>query len=155
LAWPGGPCAMAHCGATVVGGEEIKTSFYLLTGALWCGQKVRMKATMGARGGAEALARVHGCCAFGRPNVQQPQPITKNDGLDCERPERFRETTMGWWRCWKGEVGQPTLPPTSPTLFLSPTATWLILPVVICLSQRLSHACPSISDFTVKLRKAH
>jgi hypothetical protein len=24
--------------------------------------------------------------------------------------------------------------------------TWLILPVVICLSQRLSHACPSISD---------
>ena len=25
-------------------------------------------------------------------------------------------------------------------------ATWLILPVVICLSQRLSHACLSISD---------
>ena len=24
--------------------------------------------------------------------------------------------------------------------------TWLILPVVICLSQRLSHACLSISD---------
>ena len=24
--------------------------------------------------------------------------------------------------------------------------TWLILPVVICLSQRLSHACPSISN---------
>ena len=33
-------------------------------------------------------------------------------------------------------------------------ATWLILPVVICLSQRLSHACPSISNHTVKLRKA-
>jgi len=32
----------------------------LFGGALWCGQKVRMKATMGARGGAEALARVHG-----------------------------------------------------------------------------------------------
>ena len=34
-------------------------------------------------------------------------------------------------------------------------ATWLILPVVICLSQRLSHACLSISDYTVKLRMAH
>jgi hypothetical protein len=26
-------------------------------------------------------------------------------------------------------------------------ATWLILPVVICLSQRLSHACASMNDF--------
>ena len=34
-------------------------------------------------------------------------------------------------------------------------ATWLILPVVICLSQRLSHACLSISFYTVKLRMAH
>jgi hypothetical protein len=33
--------------------------------------------------------------------------------------------------------------------------TWLILPVVICLSQRLSHACLSISLYTVKLRMAH
>ena len=33
--------------------------------------------------------------------------------------------------------------------------TWLILPVVICLSQRLSHACLSISFNTVKLQKAH
>jgi len=31
----------------------------------------------------------------------------------------------------------------------------LILPVVICLSQRLSHACLSISFYTVKLRMAH
>ena len=35
------------------------------------------------------------------------------------------------------------------------TETWLILPVVICLSQRLSHACLSISCCTVKLRMAH
>ena len=34
-------------------------------------------------------------------------------------------------------------------------ATWLILPVVICLSQRLSHACLSINCYTVKLRMAH
>ena len=33
--------------------------------------------------------------------------------------------------------------------------TWLILPVVICLSQRLSHACLSISFYTVKPRMAH
>ena len=33
--------------------------------------------------------------------------------------------------------------------------TWLILPVVICLSQRLSHACLSIGNYTVKLRMAH
>ncbi len=33
--------------------------------------------------------------------------------------------------------------------------TWLILPVVICLSQRLSHACLSMSLYTAKLRMAH
>ena len=33
--------------------------------------------------------------------------------------------------------------------------TWLILPVVICLSQRLSHACLSISISKAKLRMAH
>ena len=32
--------------------------------------------------------------------------------------------------------------PLSPS---SATVTWLILPVVICLSQRLSHACPSMN----------
>ena len=35
------------------------------------------------------------------------------------------------------------------------TATWLILPVVICLSQRLSHACLSTSLNKVKPRMAH
>src|SRR5271154_2400766 len=34
-------------------------------------------------------------------------------------------------------------------------STWLILPVVICLSQRLSHARPSIRFYSVKLRMAH
>ena len=33
--------------------------------------------------------------------------------------------------------------------------TWLILPVVICSSQRLSHACLSIRSCTPKLRMAH
>jgi hypothetical protein len=40
-------------------------------------------------------------------------------------------------------------------LRLGHIATWLILPVVICLSQRLSHACLSKSFNTVKLRTAH
>ena len=40
-------------------------------------------------------------------------------------------------------------------LFSSIWQTWLILPVVICLSQRLSHACLSISFYTAKLRMAH
>ena len=34
-------------------------------------------------------------------------------------------------------------------------AIWLILPVVICLSQRLSHACLSSHCLTVKPRMAH
>ena len=35
------------------------------------------------------------------------------------------------------------------------TGIWLILPVVICLSQRLSHACLSTNFYTVKPRMAH
>jgi hypothetical protein len=38
---------------------------------------------------------------------------------------------------------------------VSSDRTWLILPVVICLSQRLSHACLSISLRMAKLRMAH
>ena len=41
------------------------------------------------------------------------------------------------------------------SVLLCGDATWLILPVVICLSQRLSHACLSISFYTAKLRMAH
>ncbi|KAK7545747.1 hypothetical protein IWX91DRAFT_208770 [Phyllosticta citricarpa] len=36
--------------------------------------------------------------------------------------------------------------PSRPVLGLRKIVTWLILPVVICLSQRLSHACLSISN---------
>jgi hypothetical protein len=48
-------------------------------------------------------------------------------------------------RSWR-----PLRPARSATM-----VTWLILPVVICLSQRLSHACLSISNYTAKLRMAH
>ena len=40
-------------------------------------------------------------------------------------------------------------------ILLCNVQTWLILPVVICLSQRLSHACLSMNHFTVKLHMAH
>ena len=39
--------------------------------------------------------------------------------------------------------------------YLTRVAFWLILPVVICLSQRLSHACLSSHPCTVKPRMAH
>lgn len=39
----------------------------------------------------------------------------------------------------------PRLPPRGGAGCVGKAATWLILPVVICLSQRLSHACLSIN----------
>ncbi len=39
--------------------------------------------------------------------------------------------------------------------FVIQVLTWLILPVVIRLSQRLSHACLSINELIVKPRTAH
>ena len=45
--------------------------------------------------------------------------------------------------------------PLASVLFIKRIVIWLILPVVIRLSQRLSHACLSISNYTVKLRMAH
>ena len=41
--------------------------------------------------------------------------------------------------------GRPTLRRSAPSI----PATWLILPVVICLSQRLSHACVGITCIPV------
>ena len=47
------------------------------------------------------------------------------------------------------------LPSLNYSLYGTYMETWLILPVVICLYQRLSHACVCISLCTVKLRIAH
>ena len=54
-----------------------------------------------------------------------------------------------------GPVHARLLRLASTSMFGPSHVTWLILPVVICLSQRLSHACLSISFYTVKLRMAH
>ena len=40
-------------------------------------------------------------------------------------------------------------------IYIIITLFWLILPVVICLSQRLSHACLSTHELKVKPQKAH
>ena len=45
-----------------------------------------------------------------------------------------------------GAAGRARLAPGIGSARAARQATWLILPVVICLSQRLSHACLSISD---------
>ena len=67
-------------------------------------------------------------------------------------------------RCQRRALsGADPVTKVSPALKHAPVAglawltivTWLILPVVICLSQRLSHACLSISNYTAKLRMAH
>ena len=63
--------------------------------------------------------------------------VSGGGGIEREREEEEREK--------RGAAG----------LLSATPAIWLILPVVIRLSQRLSHACLSISVYTVKLRMAH
>ena len=61
---------------------------------------------------------------------------------------------------YKAIFACPTASATRPAIVCSCdssqwVANWLILPEVICLSQRLSHACVSSHWLTVKLRTAH
>ena len=58
--------------------------------------------------------------------------------------------------CPTGVLSSPTRPVIVRSCDSSQwVANWLILPEVICLSQRLSHACVSSHWLTVKLRTAH
>ena len=88
-----------------------------------------------------------GRCRFGKSfNLKVLQLIS--EWKPQSRSEFPRE------RCLSDGVGshrsvEILLPP------FTKIATWLILPVVIRLSQRLSHACLSINLYTVKLRMAH
>jgi hypothetical protein len=52
-------------------------------------------------------------------------------------------------------VGRTFTTSERPIRITSVIATWLILPVVICLSQRLSHACLSTCFNKAKPRMAH
>ena len=67
----------------------------------------------------------------------RPRVALKNRRDNADRPEPR-------WRA-----------PASADAPSDKAAPWLILPVVICLSQRLSHACLSTSRTKVKPRKAH
>ena len=62
------------------------------------------------------------------------------------RPASLRACFSADRRSVGGAAGRARLPWNSGAPRAARQATWLILPVVICLSQRLSHACLSISD---------
>ena len=88
---------------------------------------------------------------YDRTHEGDPGSKSLNGSLDP-----FRLTTLAVDPSGRGSLGlgcgrtQVPHPPAGEKI-----VTWLILPVVICLSQRLSHACLSISNYTVKLRMAH
>ena len=76
-----------------------------------------------------------------------PQPLLSPE-LAAERKKRNRAARVSPCPSCLHEGGE--------TLALSTgAATWLILPVVICLSQRLSHACLSTGLSKAKPRMAH
>ena len=63
--------------------------------------------------------------------------------------ERFAKTpTSAWPRFLRGPEELALVVETR-SASLESVVTWLILPVVICLSQRLSHACLSINKFVL------
>ena len=73
---------------------------------------------------------------------------TVGDALRVSLPNNYSSRfAPALRREWRRPLGEGAVRPK--------IVTWLILPVVICLSQRLSHACLSISNYTVKLRMAH
>ena len=72
---------------------------------------------------------------------------------DHDMPLRVKSEPASSWRTSSVANGNEPCPPCLGTT--TKVVTWLILPVVICLSQRLSHACLSISNYTAKLRMAH
>jgi hypothetical protein len=65
-------------------------------------------------------------------------------------PGRCEEAGFGLHRPWSAALAQPSKNFVLAWPFPSNAVTWLILPVVICLSQRLSHACLSINCFILR-----
>ena len=104
---------------------------------------------------------------LGRPRA----PRTPRNALGCSgarilaRPSRMRNIERTWGspsirpapsvstletEDAPRRLGPPACPPgrrRHPAGASRRNATWLILPVVICLSQRLSHACVSMNKF--------
>jgi hypothetical protein len=60
-----------------------------------------------------------------------------------------RTYTLASWRCCCCCLLFGVKEQVSSRMEMMGEGTWLILPVVICLSQRLSHACVSINSFVL------
>ncbi len=76
--------------------------------------------------------------------------LSELQGSDRFRQQSYRSHSAGSGLCgalWAvpWALSSSPSPAWNPTRWSMKVATWLILPVVICLSQRLSHACLSIS----------
>ena len=93
-----------------------------------------------------------GCASHGQPCAQRLRAgdVRKLLYTVCHD---IRSNTSIMISVWEGGLARHIAPRRSPDC---PHAhTWLILPVVICLPQRLSHACLSINFYMVKLWMAH
>ena len=95
---------------------------------------------MGAIGWVDGLQRslARGDCSPGRvdaPPMACLRPSRAESTLDAAMKAGPPVTNSPWATGVRGGFGRNVK-----------IVTWLILPVVICLSQRLSHACLSISN---------
>ena len=126
---------------------------YLLDGIRRCYDAFSPRVACATRGDTEARPVIHACCAhrrfirgsLGVPDLADTEPCAGTGSLALICPNKaFSLFTND---------GRSRLDPSSATVagraHAAPTskrnATWLILPVVICLSQRLSHACVSMN----------
>ena len=109
----------------------------------------------GSRGDVDFRAVCDCTCA--RPRDIDPRPPGRRcrrgtmGGRETARVDFARLHCVRNWRYCQSDDRSDG--PTRPKW--TTAATWLILPVVICLSQRLSHACLSTDFYTVKPRMAH
>jgi hypothetical protein len=108
--------------------------------AIWAARRRLRPILRGPSGrlGANVQCRVNVCHRTSATRAPRPCGLRRTCDDDAVRAAGRR----------KFGLAQPPAATTT-------VATWLILPVVICLSQRLSHACLSTNLYTVKLRMAH
>ena len=85
---------------------------------------------------------------------QGPNPVGYGTPCSLLQPRRIHGWAIDWGTCWVLILPGGISPMNSGGLDPSWRGqaewfwivTWLILPVVICLSQRLSHACLSVNN---------
>ena len=120
--------------------------------ALGCGrERARVRWTDSLSGVASERERVGLAILNPEELARGSEEPTRERNTDrCRRT--FRGFSYGEGRCAEHDAAAVSL---GGGLDLYPDDTWLILPVVICLSQRLSHACLSTGFNKVKPRMAH